>query len=422
MKRKRGTEGRFSVAKYLEKMDVRQAAMFVRFGKWLIFSLLVFTELIVFLEQLSIAVSTGKSVALFIVIGVEALLTVSEALKLFVMRSLRGRAPCYGVDFLATLFLTALTGSTYLCTIYMIILTEFYVRNEKIFPSVLGCGTCMVVYVVTSILSAQIRQGESLSPLGAITQGMNDLVLLFVHFAVVTVAVRFYRQYFKLNKALKELDESKAELQRAYDELAEVTVLEERQRIAKDIHDTAGHSITTVIMQTEAAKLLMDKDPEDAKSRIIAANLQAKHALEELRESVHLLSGSTGKGTIKEALTAIIRESTDGTGITIRSDIDDVDVSDEKHRFLCKSLKEGISNGLRHGSATAFWFELKKERERLRFLLSDNGAGVSIERLEKGFGLTGMAKRAEDLGGKVTFVSEVGEGFEIHVVLPVEEE
>ena len=92
------------------------------------------------------------------------------------------------------------------------------------------------------------------------------------------------------------------ELQKAYDELAEVTALQERQRIAKDIHDMAGHSITTVIMQTEAAKLILDSNPQEAKSKIVAANLRAQHALEELRESVHLLSGRRSRLSLKEAL------------------------------------------------------------------------------------------------------------------------
>ena len=276
----------------------------------------------------------------------------------------------------------------------------------------------MVVYVLTLAGFAFFRQGESVSFLPLLTQSFNDLVILLVHFILVNFSVRFYRQYLRLTKALKDLDKSKEDLQKAYDDLAEVTALEERQRIAKDIHDTAGHSITTVIMQTEAAKLIIDSQPEEAKSKIIAANLQAKHALEELRESVHLLSGIPGKATLKDALEGIINESTDGTGIKIRSDIDDICVSDAKYRLLCNTLKEGISNGLRHGNATAFWFELKEADGKISFLLSDNGSGVAINQLKEGFGLTGMSGRAESLGGEVWFVSEPDEGFEIHLMLP----
>ena len=190
------------------------------------------------------------------------------------------------------------------------------------------------------------------------------------------------------------------------------------ERIAKDIHDTAGHSITTVIMQTEVAKRIIDKNPEEAKTKIISANLQAKHALEELRDSVHLLSGMQKGETLKTALEKIIHESTDGTGLTVRSQIEDVVVSPAKHRFLCNTLKEGISNGLRHGTATAFWFELKEESNKIAFLLSDNGNGVDINDLRLGFGLSAMQERARAFGGEVRFHSEKDEGFELHLFLP----
>ena len=388
------------------------AERFFSFGKKLLFGILILVELLILLQQAGAAFRLHKWGALAATLGIEAVLTVSEAVKLFAVKEFKNKVYCYVIDCVAAFVLTGVTGSTYLSTLYMIILTEFYISSEKMLPSIIVCALCMVVYVITFGASNWFRYGESASVLGVLAQSFNDLLILLIHFVFVNFAVRFYRQYVRLSKALKELDESKAELQKAYDDLAEVTALEERQRIAKDIHDTAGHSITTVIMQTEAAKLILDKNPEDAKSKIIAANLQAKHALEELRESVHLLSGN--------ALQGIINESTDGTGIKIRSDIDDIAVSDAKYRFLCNTLKEGISNGLRHGRATAFWFELKEMDGKINFLLSDNGSGVNINEMKEGFGLTGMSKRAESLGGELWFISEPDEGFEIHLTLPAD--
>ena len=177
-----------------------------------------------------------------------------------------------------------------------------------------------------------------------------------------------------------------------------------------------------MIMQTEAAKLAVENDPQEAKRRIAAANLQAKHALEELRESVHLLSGVSREVTLKEEILDVINDSTDGTGIVIRCDVDDVTLCDAKRRFILNTLKEGISNGLRHGNATAFYFELKNGGDRVEFMLSDNGCGMELSSLKEGFGLTGMHARAESLGGSVYFETEPDEGFEIHLNLPMDEE
>ena len=95
-------------------------------------------------------------------------------------------------------------------------------------------------------------------------------------------------------------------------------------------------------------------------------------------------------------------------------------MSETKHRFLCNTLKEGISNGLRHGGATAFWFEFKEEDGKLQFLLSDNGKGVEKEDFALGFGLSSLQERAKSLGGEVEFISEDGEGFELRLTLPQE--
>ena len=97
-------------------------------------------------------------------------------------------------------------------------------------------------------------------------------------------------------------------------------------------------------------------------------------------------------------------------------------VSPTKFRFLCNTLKEGVSNGLRHGGATAFWFECKKQDGKIRFLLSDNGKGIKTEELAIGFGLSSMRERAKTLGGEVTFSSDVGDGFEILIILPMDAE
>jgi signal transduction histidine kinase len=173
-------------------------------------------------------------------------------------------------------------------------------------------------------------------------------------------------------------------------------------------------------MQTESAKRIIDSNPEEAKAKIVAANLQAKHALEELRNSVHLLSGVQENMTLKSALLAIIHESMDGTGIVIRSEIEEVAVGEKYYRFLCNALREGISNGIRHGGATAFWFELKSLDKKVSFLLSDNGKGVDGE-VQMGFGLRMMKERAGALGGALTIVTGIEEGFEFHLELPIEE-
>ena len=396
--------------------------VFVRFGKVIVFLLLVVVGVIVAVNNWRRSVF-GVA-AWFVVVPTISALVIENAIKTWALKSYKPKIACYVIDILALMTLTIFTDAALISTLYIVILSEFYLESKSLAASIAMCVSSIVLFLITMAVSGVVTDRETILDIGdvfsIIANALNDIILIALHFLVINFSIEIYRKSRALNAKNEELAKSNERLMRAYEELKEVTALEERQRIAKDIHDTAGHSITTVIMQTEAAKLVLEENPEEAKRRIAAANLQAKHALEELRESVHLLSGNSELLTLKDMLLNIIHDSTDGTDIAVRYSIDDVRLCDAKQRFICKTLKEGISNGLRHGNASAFWFELKRERDpdRISFLLSDNGTGLNLASLKEGFGLTGMHRRAESLGGNVWFETEPDEGFEIHMTLP----
>ena len=399
------------------KYDIRNEARFVYFCKWLIFALLLIVEALVLLDAIEHWIEQGEWRPFVHIAALTMVLTASEGMKLFAVKGGGVRTIFYVIDAVAASLIIFFTDGVYPILVYVLILTELYMSTDRTRTAVAILGCSVLLYLGSYVVKTFILRGDGFELYPVLTETIGAVFFLVTHFVLVNVALAFYRQFLRLDKALKELDESKQELEKAYEVVAEVTALEERQRIAKDIHDTAGHSITTEIMQTEAAKLILDKNVEEAKNKIVAANLKPKHALEELRDSVHLLSGNSSAENLKAALENIIHESTDGTGITIRSSICETEVSPAKFRFLCNTLKEGISNGLRHGGATAFWFELKTDGEKIRFLLSDNGKGCNQERLTLGFGLSSMNERAKSLGGEITIQTEEGEGFELNLVL-----
>lgn len=372
-----------------------------------------------------ILVRAWRSVAFWGVLATLAVLIVTNTVKYFVIEDFRRKIWCYVVDFAGLLVLMCITDSAYIPTFYSIMLSEYYLSSESFRDCVIMILVCEVSYFVLFVLSSVLLEQDIGSLFGKrilSSQLLNDMVLFAFHFVIVCLAVWLYRKNLELFQTVRKLNENNQSLQQAYNRLGEKTALEERQRIAKDIHDTAGHSITTVIMQTEAAKLIIDRDPQAAKQKIVAANMQARNALAELRSSVHLLSGNAAEIPLKELLARIIADTTNGTDISIRADVDDISLSLEKKLFVCNTLKEGIANGIRHGGASAFYFELKEREYAVSFLLSDNGCGVDVPSLHEGFGLTGMKNQAEALGGMVYFVSQKDEGFEIHMSLPLDQE
>lgn len=379
---------------------------------WIYFAVLILLEIILVVNNVSNAL---------VILSVEAAFTIENAVKIWGTKKKDGvgRIICYVFDFICLMVLTYFSDGTIISTLLIVVLSEFYL-NFTFTSNIVMFVFSAVMFVVIGAVSSWLK--DSVFALEKVlTNAANDLLVISFHFLAVNLFVQIFRKNREIDQVNKELNSANEKLQEANRHLQEAAVLEERQRIAKEIHDTAGHSLTTVIMQTEAAKLIIDSDPEEAKRKITAANLQAKRTLEELRDSVHLLSGFSAQNTLRDSLLAIVQASTDGTGIVIRSEIEDISLSEAKSRFLLNTLKEGISNGLRHGEATAFWFSLTKEGDRVKFLLSDNGKGMPLSELSEGFGLSAMRRHAEELGGTIGFETEPGEGFEIHLTLCAEE-
>ena len=384
--------------------------------------LLVIIEIIVCAQAFS-AISISKQLGTFItVVACCAALAAMEAVSAFAVKNFAVKMVFYGIDCALLLTICLLTGFSLLSTLYCIMLTECYMTVEKFKDKFILFGVGCVLFTVSFTIGWVIMNvGASLyDSIVNIASGiLFGLLIMFVDFVIVQFIIKFNKTNKELTASLKAEEESRARLEEAYNQLTQTKVYEERNRIAKDIHDNAGHSMTTVIMQTEAAKLLIDTDPAEAKNRIISANIQARNALEQMRESVHLLAGREQTQTLKGEIGEIIAQTVDGTDIKARFDLDDLEVSPEIHRFICNSLKELLSNGIRHGKATAFYIELKENGGQLRLLISDNGAGISGQ-VKEGFGLKGIRTKVEELGGSAVFKGEEGEGFESEICVPLQ--
>ena len=396
----------------------------VGYIKLILLALLTIMAIIICAQYATIYMQNGKVGSLITVVLSCFALILFETVDSLVIKNLTVKYVFFGLDSVCLLVLCIFTSSSYLSVLYCMVLTQIYIsvdnmRDNTILFSV-SCGLFIISFITGRVVeeSGGTVYGDIVELLG---DSILGIVVIAIHFMVTNFILKFYSQNQKLQNALNEADESKAQLEKAYKEISRTAIFEERNRIAKDIHDNAGHSMTTVIMQTEAAKLLIDSDPQEAKTRIISANIQAKNALEQMRESVHLLAGREQVKTLKEEIEEIIAQTIDGTELKIRCNIEEITLDAESARFICNSVKECLVNGIKHGRATAFFIEMKREFSSVSLLISDNGSGADGE-IREGFGLKGMRERAERLGGRCTFSSEVEEGFETEIVIPLKQQ
>ncbi|WEK54070.1 MAG: AAA family ATPase [Candidatus Cohnella colombiensis] len=198
--------------------------------------------------------------------------------------------------------------------------------------------------------------------------------------------------------------------------LAEMTVYAERNRIAQEIHDIVGHTLTSTILQIEAGKRLLHKDMDSAVSRLKEAQDLVRHSLNEIRNSVHMLKEDKYY-EIGEALLQLIEDTEHNTGTGIHASLAPIShVSLIHKKVIYHALQEGLTNGIRHGGATQFNVSLQDEGSALHFKLEDNGTGAT--NLEMGFGLRMMRDRVQQLKGNLHIEADPDNGCTLKIYIP----
>ena len=391
---------------------------FTRLLHCLMLVLLIIFAFVVFIQFCSVAVKPNVALVITLALCLVALIILC-AIEVYGAISFKGKVAIYVLDFLLLIVINSITGSVFLSALYCIILTQIYLNTELFRTKIIMFAISSVGFTSTCVIGWFIRYQWVISPeqiIELVSDGFVGVIIIAAHFIVTNFIMGFYYTNIKLREALKASDERKAELESVYKELSETAVFQERNRIARDIHDNAGHSMTAVIMQTEAAKLIIDTNPEEAKAKIISANIQAKNALEQMRESVHLLAGRSGEQPVGQEIAEVLAQTMDGTDVTIRSDISDVELPWERRHFILNSLKECLANGIRHGGATAFYVEFGQDGENVVLTVSDNGCGLPPD-FKEGFGLKGIREKATAYGGKLLVESEPDDGCEVKIII-----
>jgi signal transduction histidine kinase len=207
-------------------------------------------------------------------------------------------------------------------------------------------------------------------------------------------------------------------------------VLEERARIAREIHDTLAQGFVGLASQLDAVAMAMP-EPDGtpwavARQYLDLARKMARHSLTEARRAVMDLRASVLEGRdLATALNSGALMWTAGSGVEV-----EVDVSGERktlppdmEQHLLRIAQEAVTNVLKHAGASKIWVKLHMEAKKLFLRVADNGRGFEHQEpfssQEGHFGLLGMRERAERLGGELHLASHPGEGTEVEVTVPL---
>lgn len=194
----------------------------------------------------------------------------------------------------------------------------------------------------------------------------------------------------------------------------------ERNRIAREIHDSLGHTLTTLDVQLEVAQALYRQDPQHSLHALNQAKVLSHQSLQEIRRAVSTLRH--GNFDLSVALTDLVQQIEQtydqcGCSFKVRTDIDLPYLPLQMSRQLFLIAKEGLMNAQKHSQASSVKLSAQNRQEGITLELSDNGIGFSPKAGE-GFGLQGMRERVQLLNGRMEIHSAVGEGTRIQVTIP----
>ncbi|MGE5629780.1 MAG: sensor histidine kinase, partial [Caulobacteraceae bacterium] len=216
----------------------------------------------------------------------------------------------------------------------------------------------------------------------------------------------------------KELLDAHKKLKQYSDEVNRLAVVEERNRIARDLHDTLGHNMTALIMQMEMAAHMLEEDGTEAGSLLEKAKKTARDSLSGIREVVETLRGRDDKTKGSQSIEELVKEFSMKTGVNIKLDLSGASgkLSPEAEGILFRIVQEALTNSVRHGKATEVEIVINCTGGGIEFYIKDNGEGTAD--YKEGYGMRGIREWVEAMKGKVEFLSR--DGFAIKGSLKLE--
>ncbi|MFG3703960.1 sensor histidine kinase [Micromonospora sp. NPDC047670] len=214
-----------------------------------------------------------------------------------------------------------------------------------------------------------------------------------------------------------------AELEAARRSLAEAHqrqgATEERERLAREIHDTLAQGFASIIVLAEAARAGLDTHPATSAQQLLSIERTARENFAEARVLVGSAPQSgLSQGSIAQTLRRTAERFGENTGITVSTELDDVDGDQTTRIALLRCTQESLANVGKHANASTVGIVLTRGEDVIELEITDDGRGFAVDTAE-GFGLVGMRRRLAELGGELTVTSSPGNGTRVLAALPV---
>ena len=280
------------------------------------------------------------------------------------------------------------------------------------YPMNLSAGAGMFIYVAALVpfLTTSFAVAAGTIVAAALVSGAEGIVLHVDAWAwgamsFLTLSIGIANLVAAMRRAANQ------RLSLAQEQIEHLAKVAERERIARDLHDVLGHTLSVVVLKSELAGKLMGSNVESARQEIGEVELIARQALSEVREAVR---GYRAEGIAAEIARA--RRALEAAGVRLEWQQENVSLAPAHESVVSLVLREAVTNILRHAGATSCRLELAADGSGTHLSVHDNGHGAIRS---EGNGLRGMRERVEALGGRLDIDSHQGTHLTVHIpVLP----
>jgi len=273
-----------------------------------------------------------------------------------------------------------------------------------------ACGTMLLVLVVPLSIYSGWRPAAVL--------GFFFLVGIVFVVVITELAVNEQRAKREVERLVGELKEANDKLRQYADQVEELATVKERNRLAREIHDSLGHYLTVVIVQIEAAMAVFEKDREGSLVVLRKAQGLAQKGLADVRRSVAALRASPAEArSLIDSLNTLIEECR-VSGLPTKFEFSGTprSLSPAAELTLYRAAQEALTNVRKHSQARAATVTLNYSTDSVWLKVHDDGIGTTA--LTKGFGLVGMYERVQNSGGEVRIATAANQGFTLEVGIP----
>lgn len=290
----------------------------------------------------------------------------------------------------------SITATNLFSYVYFAFLLAYFVGNVKDRIAFLITYTVLLISTTISIYFALVLQEVFF---------LKQLPLvIIVWISVILLPFSIYKG--------KELGQLEAKLEFANKKIAELIILEERERIARDLHDTLGQKLSLIGLKSDLARRLINKNPEQAQSELRDVQQTARTALNEVRKMVSSMRGARLKDEIVLVKQLLDAAQIQFSGVDI-AHLTKVNLLTENILSMC--LKEAVTNVVKHSNATHCYVCFEQSWKDITMTIHDNGVFKEKEG-QNGHGLRGMKERLEFVNGSL--VIDTTEGTTLRIIVP----